>query len=143
MYENYLVVYCLGAFILDKKNRLLIVKKSLKNQIDAGMWVVPGGKVKPDEHVIDALKREVKEETGLSVESYRWIGEDVFKVDDKYFHAAHYLCKAKSTEKIKLEKNLLEYKWINKNEISKYKIPRNLKKEIMNVLTSGKKYFKI
>src|SRR3990167_2440949 len=133
MYEHYLIVYCLGTFIIDEKKRLLIVKKSPNEAIDAGLWVVPGGKVKQDEHVIDALKREVKEETGLSVISHQWIGEDVFKVDDKFFHAAHFLCKVKSTNKIKLEKNLLEYKWITKSQLSEFQIPRNIKKEIINV----------
>lgn len=133
MYEKYLVVYCLGAFILNEKKRLLLVKKSANEAIDAGLWVIPGGKVKQNENIIDALRREVKEETGLSVVSYRWIGEDVFKVGDKYFHAAHFLCKVKSTKKIKLEKNLLEYKWITKSEINNFEIPKNIKKEIKNV----------
>ena len=133
MYEHYLIVYCLGAFIVDERKRILIVKKSLRELIDAGMWVVPGGKVKPDENVIDALKREVKEEVDLSIKSYQWIGEDVFKVDNKYFHAAHFLCKAKSTEKVRLEKNLLEYRWITKSEVSNFQIPKSIKKEILNV----------
>ena len=135
MYKHYLVVYCLGAFIIDEKKRLLIVKKSPNEAIDAGLWVVPGGKVKAEENVISALKREVKEETGLSVVSYQWIGEDVFKVDGKYFHAAHFLCKVKSTNKIKLEKSLLEYRWIIKSQVSNFQIPKNLKKEILNVLS--------
>src|SRR3989344_190667 len=133
MYEHYLIVYCLGTFIIDEKKRLLIVKKSPNEAIDAGLWVVPGGKVKQDEHVIDALKREVKEEVGLSVISYQWIGEDVFKVGDKFFHAAHFLCKVKSTKKIVLEKNLLEYRWITKSEVYNFEIPKKIKKEIMRV----------
>lgn len=133
MYENYLVVYSLGAFILDSQKRTLLVKKSLEEQIDAGLWVVPGGKVKRDEHIVDALKREVKEEVGLTVTGYQWIGEDVFRAGGKYFHAPHFLCKVKSTKGIKLEKKLLEYKWVGKNDLNKYEIPRNLKKEILNI----------
>ena len=133
MYEHYLIVYCLGAFILDDKKRILLVKKSSRELIDAGMWVVPGGKVKQNEHVIVALKREVEEEVGLSVISSQWIGEDVFKVDDKYFHAAHFLCEVKSTKKIRLEKSLLEYKWVTKSQVLKLQIPKNLKKEILNI----------
>ena len=142
MYEHYLIVYCLGAFIIDNKKRLLIVKKSLREQIDPGMWVVPGGKIHPDEHVIDALKREVKEEVGLLIKNYKWIGEDVFKVDDKYFHAAHFICRVKSTKKITLEKNLLEYRWIRKKDLSirqlADQIPKNIKEEIMNVFKISK-----
>lgn len=137
MYEHYLIVYALGAFILDEKNRLLIIKKSSRERIDAGLWVVPGGKVKSDEHIIDALKREVLEEVGLEVKSYEWIGEDVFKVGDKYFHAPHFICRVKSTKKIVLEKNMEEYRWITKKEMSKYPMPEGFRKQTINVF---KKY---
>lgn len=133
MYESYLIVYCLGAFILDAKGRMLIVRKSEREAIDPGLWVVPGGKVKRDENVIDALKREVNEETSLSIVSYQWIGEDVFKVENKFFHAAHFLCKVKSTKNIILEKSLTEYRWITKKEVDNYSIPTKIKKEILNV----------
>ncbi|OGK17699.1 hypothetical protein A2866_05960 [Candidatus Roizmanbacteria bacterium RIFCSPHIGHO2_01_FULL_39_8] len=133
MYEKYLIVYCLGAFILDDNGRMLIVRKSEREAIDPGLWVVPGGKVKKDEGVIAALKREVNEETGLLVVRYEWIGEDVFKVEDKFFHAAHFLCKVKSDKRIKLEKSLTEYRWIIKKEMRHYQFPVNIKKEILNV----------
>lgn len=136
MYEHYLIVLCMGAFVLDDKGRLLIVKKSQDEQIDAGFWVVPGGKVKADENIINALKREVKEEVGLLVVDCQWIGEDVFKIDNKFFHAAHFICKVKSTKNIRLEKKLLDYRWIKKEEVKNYKIPDNIKKEILNVLKS-------
>jgi len=136
MYKDYLIVYCLAAFIVGEEKRLLIVKKSEKERIAPGMWVVPGGKVKADEHIIDALKREVKEEVGVSVIDYRWIGEDVFKISDDYFHSAHFFCKVKSEKKIKLEKNLLEYKWIRKNEVKNFHIPKKIKEEILNVFES-------
>lgn len=133
MYEHYLIVYALGAFILDEKNRLLIIKKSSREQIDAGLWVVPGGKVKPDEHITDALKREVLEEVGLEIKSWEWIGEDVFKVGDKYFHAPHFVCRVKSTKKITLEKNMEEYRWITKKEMAKYPMPDGFLKQTINV----------
>ncbi len=32
-----------------------------------GKWVLPGGKLRPDENITDSLLREVEEETGLTV----------------------------------------------------------------------------
>lgn len=136
MYEHYLVVYAPAAFILDDKNRLLIVKKSDRELIDAGFWVVPGGKVKANEHIIDALKREVKEEVGLDVVAYEWLGEDVFKVDEKYFHAPHFICRVRSSKKIILEKNLTEYKWVTKKELKNYQMPEGLRKGAVRVLNN-------
>lgn len=131
-YENYHVVLAVAAFISDKKGRLLIVKKSRHERIDAGLWVVPGGKIKQDEQIIDGLRREVKEEVGLMVVSCRWMGEDVFRVEDKYFHAPHFMCEVESTKKITLEKNLLEYRWVTKGELAIYTMPEGLRKDAVN-----------
>lgn len=134
MYKKYFVVLAIGAFILNKKNRLLIVKKSPYEKIDASLWTVPGGKVNKNEGIIQALLREVKEETGLDVASYEWINEDVFLNQNNYFHAQHFLCRVKQTKKIILERTLLDYRWISRKDINRYRFPVNIKKEVKNIL---------
>jgi len=79
MYSSYHVVLAVGAFIKDKKNRLLLVKKSNKESIDPGLWTVPGGKINPTEHIIEGLKREIMEEVNLELNLFTWIGEDVLE----------------------------------------------------------------
>ena len=39
-----------------------------------GLWSVPGGRLERGEYVVDALKREVLEETGLSIEVGELLG---------------------------------------------------------------------
>jgi 8-oxo-dGTP diphosphatase len=134
MLSQFHVVLAVAAFIFDSRNKLLIVKKSTTEKIDGGLWTVPGGKVKPNEHIIDALKREIKEEVNLEIASYYWIGEDVFYSGGKYFHGEHFLCKAKTINKLHLEKNLLQYRWITKQDIDNYEFHPNIKKEIKNIL---------
>ncbi|ACP34244.1 NUDIX hydrolase [Sulfolobus islandicus L.S.2.15] len=53
-----------GCLIVEE-NKVLLVKR--KNPPNAGLWAIPGGKVEYGETLEDALKREMREETGLEV----------------------------------------------------------------------------
>jgi ADP-ribose pyrophosphatase YjhB (NUDIX family) len=52
------------ALIRNSKGEVLLVKQRVGNQF----WTLPGGKVGAKEKVVAALKREVKEETGLTIQ---------------------------------------------------------------------------
>jgi len=63
---------CVGAIVHDE-GRLLLVRRA--NPPAAGTWTIPGGKVEPGEDDTTAVVREVAEETGLTVEVGRLVGE--------------------------------------------------------------------
>jgi ADP-ribose pyrophosphatase YjhB (NUDIX family) len=52
------------ALIIDGRDRVLLQQRS-----DTGCWGLPGGSVELGETALDALRREVFEETGLTVVS--------------------------------------------------------------------------
>ncbi len=133
MYEKYPIVLATAAFIMDNTNKILIVKKSFREQIDPGLWVVPGGKVLPDEPIVTSLRREVQEEVGLDIVAYKWIGEDVFVSHERYFHAQHFLCKTKTNGPIHLEEKLDKYAWVSAATVEHYKFAENLKKRILEI----------
>ncbi|HEX2442279.1 MAG TPA: NUDIX domain-containing protein [Methylomirabilota bacterium] len=58
-----------SAVIFDRRGRLLLQQRS-----DGGQWGLPGGSVEIGESVHDAVVREVREETGLTVTVRRLIG---------------------------------------------------------------------
>lgn len=58
-----------SGVIRGSDGRLLLQKRS-----DNGWWGLPGGKIEPGESVKTALRREVFEETGLSVRVDRIVG---------------------------------------------------------------------
>lgn len=135
MYEKYSTVLSVGAFIFDDSKRLLIVKKSEKEHIDAGLWTIPGGKIYPQEHILVGLQREVLEEVGLEVNTPEWIGEDVFQDRNTMFHAEHFKCRATYTI-VKLETKLTEFRWISElAEIVSLPFAENIKKRIIEIFT--------
>jgi ADP-ribose pyrophosphatase YjhB (NUDIX family) len=54
-----------GALVHDDTGRLLLVRRA--NAPGAGQWSVPGGRVEAGESDLQAVRREVLEETGLHV----------------------------------------------------------------------------
>lgn len=58
-----------AAIIQDGEGRILLQRRS-----DNGLWGLPGGSVEIGESVRDAIIREVREETGLTVEVIRLVG---------------------------------------------------------------------
>ena len=67
------VIPCVGAVIKDSAGRLLLIKRG--HEPGAGLWSLPGGRIKPNETDIEAVQRETKEETGLVVKTGRLIGQ--------------------------------------------------------------------
>lgn len=135
MLDKFLVILAVAAFIQRADGRILIVKKSKEEKVDGGLWTVPGGKVDPDEHIIAALKRETKEECNLDIESYGWLNEDVFESGGKYFHGHHFICSVSNPEDVKLEKKLLEFQWVNGEELGAYEFHPNIRKELEYILS--------
>ena len=57
----------LRKFVYDTTAKLLkeISSESPQEKIDGGLWTIPGGKVDPNEPIIDALFRETLEEVKM------------------------------------------------------------------------------
>lgn len=56
------------AIIFNKKKEILLLQRSESEFFDQGKWEIPGGKFDKDESdLIDATRREVEEETSITI----------------------------------------------------------------------------
>jgi 8-oxo-dGTP diphosphatase len=78
--------------ILIEEGKILLIKRAAEPW--KGQWAIPGGRIEDDESAEQCLKREMREETGLEVESIKLIGiySDP-KRDPRGIIAAAYLVK--------------------------------------------------
>ncbi len=59
------------AVIQNSAGEYLICKKPATRGVFPGQWAIPGGGIEPGERMVDALRREVREEVGLEIEAIR------------------------------------------------------------------------
>ncbi len=64
-----------GLVFTPDQEKIVLIKRG-----DCGIWYLPGGHIEPGESKKEAVRREVKEETGLDFKINRLLGVYDFKV---------------------------------------------------------------
>lgn len=122
-------IVAVDGIIENANNEILLVKNR-----HHGAWTVPGGQVESGENLIDALMREIKEESGVNVTVDRLIcvssntcsypgynGYDIVPTKVMFGFTCTYvsgeLCTSDETS---------ETKWVSKNEVMEYITVPNL-----------------
>ncbi len=59
------------GIIQNSRDEYLICKKPLTRGVFPGQWALPGGGIENGERMIEALRREMREEVGLEIEAIR------------------------------------------------------------------------
>lgn len=105
--------------IVEFDGRYLIVKRCDEDEIGAGTWEFPGGKLEFNESMEDCILREIKEETGLDAEIVK-LGyvTDFFTAHDRKVVLINYICRAKSAN-VTISAEHSDFKWVNKDNILK------------------------
>jgi ADP-ribose pyrophosphatase YjhB (NUDIX family) len=103
-----------GAVVV-RDNSLLMVKRA--QEPARGLWSIPGGRLQRGEYLTDAVRREVKEETGLDVEVGDLLG--LFEVvGDPHYVILDYLASAPDGSEPSADDDVSEVRWVPLDEIA-------------------------
>ncbi|MDD4785025.1 MAG: NUDIX hydrolase [Candidatus Shapirobacteria bacterium] len=104
--------------LIKKDNKFLVTHRSSINDYMPNIWDIPGGTIEFGEKAIDALNREIKEETGLTVD----VGNFIFCYDflsnpERYQFQMVYECEYKNGD-VKLDpQEHDDFKWVTLDEL--------------------------
>lgn len=107
----------IGVFLI-KDGKFLIQKR--QGSHGEGTWSLPGGHLEFGESFEDTARREVKEETDLSIKNVRFaaVTNDVFADENKHYTTVWVLSEWESGELKNMEPNkCTEQRWITFEEL--------------------------
>lgn len=121
--------FTIGAFgiIFDEQKRVLLVHRR-----DYDLWNLPGGTLEDFESPANAVKREVREETGLEIEVSKLLG--VYNKENKNDMAFSFLCKVVSGE-ITLNDEADKIEYFDVNKLPSNTVPKQVER-IMDALSN-------
>ena len=123
-----LTVLCL----IQDGNRLLLqnrVKKDWKG------YTFPGGHVEPGESFVDAVKREMKEETGLDILNPQLVGIKQFPIENGRYIVLLFKATKFSGDVVSSEEGEME--WVEKDMLSEVNVVEDFH-DLMKVLNDPK-----
>jgi len=113
------------ALIENENGEYLITQRTMDKKWAAGHWEIPGGGVASGETSVEAVCREVREETGLDVSDsdmnviYTYRNEDL-ESGDNYFADIYLIHKKFTIEDVSVDpKEVMDVKLADINEIKR------------------------
>jgi len=107
-----------SAGVIIEDGKVLLGKR--KREPQQGMWNIPGGFLESDEHPLDGLHREIREELGVEIEVGDFLGFFMDKYGPENYDTLNiaWICKIKSGTP-KAADDVEELKWFALNDLPK------------------------
>jgi phosphoglycolate phosphatase len=106
-------IVTVGGLIFDGAGQVLMIR----TQKWSNLWGIPGGKIKWGETSVDALQREIAEETNLRVTDIRFVLVQDCIHSKEFYREAHfvllnYTCRCDGQPLVKLNDEAREFRWV-------------------------------
>lgn len=110
--EKYTQVYC---YVFNDENELLIVKNKYNNN-----WTIPGGHPEVNEEKIDTLRREVLEESCVTVKDIKYLGAVEVVENDMVYYQLRYTARVDEILPFKLDWEISERLFVKLDDLDEY-----------------------
>lgn len=131
----------LKALIKDKFGKVLLLQRSnpyvsdVKNgHTDKLRWDLPGGRVEPSESIVEALRREIKEETNLDFVDFTKIIDVHETFYHEGFHTVRIYFQVSAIGNLKLSQEHIEAKYFEKKELAQLENDDLMEKSTLKLL---------
>lgn len=121
MTDNIILQVGVKAFLKNPEGKYLLLKRSaIKYPESPNKWDIAGGRINPGSPLLENLKREIKEETGLDLTSTPKLisAQDILKVPGKHVVRLSYIALIEGEIILDTEEHE-EYRWVTIDEMKK------------------------
>ena len=109
------------AILEDSEGRILLLRR--RGKVEAKSWCLPGGKVEYGQTVEQAVKEEVKEETGLDVKDVAFLFyQERLPRRKGVMHCIHFYFSANHSGTLNLNEESYAACWMHSSEFGDYPI---------------------
>jgi 8-oxo-dGTP diphosphatase len=105
--------------LINDKKQILLLKRNVEKYPDVkDPWDIVGGRIDPGQSLIQNLRREIREETGIDYKGdIKLIAAQDILLPDKHVVRLTYIGMIKRGLKVQIDKNEIEkYVWLNRHE---------------------------
>jgi ADP-ribose pyrophosphatase YjhB (NUDIX family) len=117
-------IVTVGGLIFNGAGQVLMVRTHKWSNL----WGIPGGKIKWGESSVEALRREIREETSLAVTDVEFVlvqdcihSKEFYR--DAHFVLLNYTCRCAGEPAVKLNDEAREFRWVT--EAQALELPLN------------------